>query len=339
MKKIILLSGIFFALTSALTLKAQVTIGEQRAANATLEVVSSAKNAATPAGIIAPRLTGDELKAKDAQYTAAQTGAIVYATAAVGTSSAKTVNVKEVGYYYFDGAVWQAMKGSDPEPWNSSATKTRATDVNENIYHTGKVGIGDFSAAGATPATDLDIKASATGQGFKLNDGNQNIGYVLTSDANGVGTWHNSGVSMVLGSFPASNTGIEMSSRQSPGFIATEAYIDLPPGLWRIDLTLLAIIPTVKQGSTDKVFVQVSFVSDRTKLTIEDINSETGLGLQGGIGGYTAVADYVSNSGLYSLIKGTMAIRNESTSTKRYYLVTLNPQTIFLLNKQSVDIK
>jgi len=41
-----------------------------------------------PDGLIAPRLTGDQLRAKDAGYLVAQTGAIVYVTDAVSTASA-----------------------------------------------------------------------------------------------------------------------------------------------------------------------------------------------------------------------------------------------------------
>ncbi len=93
-------------------LKGQVTIGADAPPQATLDVVvSSTDDATTAAGIIAPRLTGDELKARDALYTTAQTGAIVYATDATSTASTKTANVTDAGYYYFDGTVWQALKG------------------------------------------------------------------------------------------------------------------------------------------------------------------------------------------------------------------------------------
>lgn len=76
---------------------------------ATLDVVSKNIDGSTPEGIIAPRLTGDQIKAADMQYGSAQKGAIVYATAAVGTISSKTINVTSEGYYYFDGNIWQKI--------------------------------------------------------------------------------------------------------------------------------------------------------------------------------------------------------------------------------------
>ena len=79
---------------------------------ATLDVTAKTTDGSKAEGIIAPRLTGDQIKAADTQYTSAQTGAIVYATAAVGTSTTKTANITDAGYYYFDGSVWQKMTGS-----------------------------------------------------------------------------------------------------------------------------------------------------------------------------------------------------------------------------------
>ena len=93
-------------------INAQVTVGANSVPKATLDVVASdPANASVAEGVIAPRLTGDQIKAKDAAYTANQTGAIVYATAAVGTPSTKTANITDAGYYNFDGAVWQKLGG------------------------------------------------------------------------------------------------------------------------------------------------------------------------------------------------------------------------------------
>ncbi|AZA77962.1 hypothetical protein EG359_11340 [Chryseobacterium joostei] len=60
-------------------------------------------------GFKSPRLTGDQLKAKDNVYSANQTGSIVYVTAATNSPSVKTINVTDIGYYYFDGAVWKSL--------------------------------------------------------------------------------------------------------------------------------------------------------------------------------------------------------------------------------------
>jgi hypothetical protein len=76
---------------------------------ATLDVTAEKTDGTTSEGIIAPRLTGDQIKAKDARYGTEQTGVIVYATSAVGSPSTKTANITTTGYYYFDGTVWKTI--------------------------------------------------------------------------------------------------------------------------------------------------------------------------------------------------------------------------------------
>ena len=65
---------------------------------ATLDVTATPTNLSKVDGFLAPRLTGDELKAKDALYDTPQTGTIVYATAKVTTTSTKTANILKEGY-------------------------------------------------------------------------------------------------------------------------------------------------------------------------------------------------------------------------------------------------
>ncbi|PWN57547.1 hypothetical protein, partial [Chryseobacterium viscerum] len=74
---------------------------------ATLDVSAGKSDGSTAEGIIAPRLRGDEIKLSDSKYGSDQRGAIVYATSAVGSATAKTINITSAGYYYFDGGIWQ----------------------------------------------------------------------------------------------------------------------------------------------------------------------------------------------------------------------------------------
>lgn len=96
---------------------------------ATLDVAGYPTDATKFDGVIPPRLTGDELSSKT--YTTAQTGAIVYATAAASTLSGQVVNVSTPAFYYFDGTVWQALAGKD---WH--ITGNSDTDPSTNFLGT-----------------------------------------------------------------------------------------------------------------------------------------------------------------------------------------------------------
>lgn len=78
-------------------------------AKASLHVTPLSTGNTTSEGIIAPNLTRAQLISKDAQYTTAQTGALIYITTIDGTITTKTTKVTRVGYYYFDGLLWQCI--------------------------------------------------------------------------------------------------------------------------------------------------------------------------------------------------------------------------------------
>ncbi|MDP9956561.1 putative coiled-coil protein SlyX [Epilithonimonas hungarica] len=128
---------------------------------ATLDVAIKATGASLPEGIIAPRLTGDEIKSRDTLYDTPQKGAIVYATAPVGTASTKTANITAEGYYYFDGSVWtnfgSGTGASTPEPWYIQNTTTPASANTQNIYQNGKVAVG-FSNTDVVSGKQFEVK-------------------------------------------------------------------------------------------------------------------------------------------------------------------------------------
>ncbi|WP_250255690.1 hypothetical protein [Chryseobacterium sp. Marseille-Q3244] len=88
---------------------------------ATLDVTGYAEDAAKTDGIIAPRVTGNQLKAKDNLYNSTQDGAIVYVTEplAVNETTNRTINVRAKGYYEFNASLgtngqWVSMFQRDP---------------------------------------------------------------------------------------------------------------------------------------------------------------------------------------------------------------------------------
>ena len=59
-------------------------------------------------GLQAPRLTRAELTANTATYGTDQKGALIYITdIAGGTATGQRANIDHIGYYYFDGTMWQ----------------------------------------------------------------------------------------------------------------------------------------------------------------------------------------------------------------------------------------
>lgn len=81
---------------------------------ATLDVVGNPTDNTSLDGIIAPRLSAVQLKAKN--YTTEQTGSLIYVNEGFGTtdSNLQTRLISDVGYYMFNGTEWIPFKNADP---------------------------------------------------------------------------------------------------------------------------------------------------------------------------------------------------------------------------------
>ncbi len=123
MKKIVLLINLCLSVNSF----CQVGINNVHP-EATLDVRGKPENTTVFDGIIAPRLTGNQLSAKN--YTVAQKGAIVYATSAAVNPTLQTKNVTADGYYYFDGSVWVGFRDATS---GTDTTSSLATGVHAKI--------------------------------------------------------------------------------------------------------------------------------------------------------------------------------------------------------------
>lgn len=100
-----------FAITTFSISYGQVGINNT-SPKATLDVTAKNTNGSTPEGLIAPRLTGDQLQLGNAQYATDQIGTMVYVTSPVTVPDIATQNITSAGYYYFDGSVWKSMGGT-----------------------------------------------------------------------------------------------------------------------------------------------------------------------------------------------------------------------------------
>lgn len=144
MKNIITLAVSLFSLT----IFAQVGINNNTP-KATLDITAQTTNGSKPEGLLPPRLTGDQIQAGDAQYTAAQAGIIIYATAAATAPSTKTANITAAGYYFYDGTAWQKL--------TSGAAVADATTAAKGIVQLA----GDLSGTAVSPAIAANAVTSA----------------------------------------------------------------------------------------------------------------------------------------------------------------------------------
>ncbi len=109
MRKSILITLIFIFTNCVKNIKAQVGVNTEFP-KATLDIAASPNDLLKIDGIIAPKLTGNELKLKDSLYGIDQNGTIIYATAAANPATSKTIYVTSAGYYYFDSASMKWLK-------------------------------------------------------------------------------------------------------------------------------------------------------------------------------------------------------------------------------------
>lgn len=79
----------------------------------TLDVVGMPNNTEKADGFLSPRLTGDELFAKNNAYNIEHKGTLVYITKSVSATNlqGKTKNVDREGYYFYNGSEWEKVKG------------------------------------------------------------------------------------------------------------------------------------------------------------------------------------------------------------------------------------
>jgi hypothetical protein len=232
----------------------------------------------------------------------AQNGMLVYNT---NTTTANPATDVTPGTYCWNGSQWMRMMNTtnvlsieDTTAWmlngnNNSSIKTLGTTSNTDlpvitagtekmrITQSGNVGIGVTN-----PATTLDIKAAATGQGFKLVDGNQSEGAVLTSDANGVGTWAAVPVgTLVAGTVPAAPvvylpTSFTTALDENSQIFYTGCFITLPsPGKWRIEFraTIQATGSAVIRDANNRGFAALMLSTSSTTAILPPIVAGTNI--------------------------------------------------------------
>jgi len=185
------------ALIIAGLIHAQVGINTD-SPRATFDVMAIPTDLTKTDGFIPPRLKGSELKAKDANYTTLQTGAIVYVTEALtpADTTSKTINVTALGYFYFDGSTWQKMAADLRLVGTNHITQDAGNGSNGTSVGTGlnNIAIGkDALMSNTTGVQNIAIGVNA------LKSNTTGRGNLVISNSDG--TFESSGGSNTTGNY------------------------------------------------------------------------------------------------------------------------------------------
>lgn len=180
MKTNILLLLLFLTLTTAYS---QTGINT-KSPNATLDVANGI--ASLPDGIIAPRLSGNDLKAKDDLYGVNQNAALIFATSAASPTTEKTIEVTKAGYYYYDATLvkWvsflsQNLISNDATRFWGGTVYVRYGNINSGTLDNSRV----IGSANGINYTIGGVSMSSTKGGINSLKGN---GYKISNAQNGV---------------------------------------------------------------------------------------------------------------------------------------------------------
>jgi len=187
------------------------------------------------------------------------------------------------------------------------------------------------------PQATLDIigdTAKVNGKAFRLIDGNQGEGKVLTCQGNGIGTWRYVALHRIVGIKPAdTQPALQFPLTQTDMIRQTGASITLPPGKWEVRVNTLISIVDVSTSpihqhnltANDFAWVRSSFSDSPTLegsansvVTTDIVLTESGRFMSGRVSG---PKNSVGSRSCWGLIQGAVIIDNTSGSDKTYHYV------------------
>ncbi|MCW3160207.1 hypothetical protein [Chryseobacterium oryctis] len=185
---------------------------------ATLDVVGSPTVSTVLDGIIAPRITGSELRQKI--YTGEQEGAIVYVTVADSAPAGQTIDVTTSGYYYFDGSKWARMIGEKAGTnWRivgnldsevvTSAEVLGTAPVSKNYIGTKGTSDNFVIVTGNKTHAVLDTSGGLMGGGENASVLSWGSGNTINSTSNNIALGRNNKAEATAADFPAVAIGQE----------------------------------------------------------------------------------------------------------------------------------
>ena len=208
------------------------------------------------------------------------------------------------------------IDGGKDNPTTGSA-HLDAQQLNDfTVTAAGNVGIGKIAPSTKLHITTGGTAATPNATGFRLEDGNQNTNFVLTSDTNGVGTWKPVATTRIVGTLGA---GVDVPFiTTGEVYRKTGSYIDLPSGKWEVRVTMLMPVDGGTMTANDWVWLKTTFSTlNQANIVDSDISSD--------IEGASLVSNLffgpksVSSEPKFNMLNGSVIINNTSTASKRYY--------------------
>ena len=201
------------------------------------------------------QVSGENVSRISLNYTGAERNYSIYNGNTSGTSFSDFPSAFSI-YEYGTGTDGSNL--TNPRIFFTK-NSTKTSGDGHTIIPTGNVGIGSFNA----PTTRLEIQNGTTAGAIKIVDGTQGVGKVLTSDANGVGTWQDFEQNTIAGVIPASETTEGLTT--SKKYTWTGCYIDLPAGEWQVHFTAWVIAAGSNKviGASNAGFYSVFLSTDR----------------------------------------------------------------------------
>lgn len=287
---------------------ASTTSGKYLSVNATGDVVLA--NLIDPVYEVTGLASGLTSPVAPSVFTA---GTITTPGGSFGSTTAIYVNETDGTEWVYNGTNYISYTPPNTTEWYlSSGTTDAGSDKTASIYRTGNVGIGT-----TTPTTALHVQ-NATSPAFRLVDGTQAAGRILTSDANGNASWQTLAVTSVAGTLPSSPTSFTSYGSGTPAVISeyTGGYITLPPGKWLIGVGSTVSINSNTQtviNSDGSLWCTANFSDSSTSgtVTADLISSYTG---------QRGTAGVVARGANKAFVAGYCAVNNTSGTNKTYYL-------------------
>lgn len=266
-------------------------------------------------GLQAPRLTRGELTAITATYAAEQNGALIYITdVSSGNNSGQRVNIDSVGYYYFNGSLWQKIKDTSADI--SLYANNGTLGGNRTVTENGNTLTFTGTADGANKFINTSGTSSQQKSPMQIVDGGQGEGKVLTSDANGNVRWQMYRVQKAPGTIGA---GVNIPFTAT-NFRATGTSITLSPGKWEVNVSMLLPVYTGILSSSDWVWLKSSFSDTNANVAgIAGLSAD----IVGGklISGLFTGPKSNSANPKFNMMTGSVVIVNNTGADKTYYYV------------------